>query len=64
MQALGQAIEILNEQYQACEMVKYDVAALGGEDTPEATKQTFLVSEQSLVVTDLFILSWVACSKS
>jgi len=54
---LEQAIEILNEQYQACEMVKYDVAALGGEDTPEATKQTFLVSEQSLVVTDLFILS-------
>ena len=40
--ALEQAIEVLNEQYQACDVVKYDAAALGEADTPEPTKQTFL----------------------
>ena len=41
--ALEQAIEVLNEQYQACEVAKYDSAALSDANTPEPTKQTFLV---------------------
>ena len=52
MQALEQAIEVLNDQYQACDVVKYDAVGLGDAATPEPTKQTFLVSKQSPVFAD------------